>query len=109
MFGFEAQTTAQCIGMAAFTRDFAVEEIARIELDRGFCGQYFHDAAAARLGENGGLFQRSGWIGEYPTVVVSESEADLLIRFLVNFSTNALVFGKIKHGSGHGLSNTSRN
>lgn len=47
--------------MTAFTRDFAVKEIAGIELDSGFRGQYFHDAATAGLGENGGLFQRSGW------------------------------------------------
>ena len=79
VLGFQAESGAKRIGFAGFAANGEVEEIAGVELDAGFGGEDFEDAAGVRVGSDGGelgsgVVRGVGSFVEHPIVVVTFGE-----------------------------------
>ena len=86
MLRLQAKTVTLLVHLPAFAGDGAIEKIAAVELDARFAGVDLHHSPAGRFiharGQNG---TRTGPI-EYPIVVVTPAQLELLVRIFYSGS-----------------------
>ena len=79
MLGLEAEAVAKLILFASLAAEFAIEEIAAIELNARLGGEHFHGAPGGRFVNLRGHGKRAILVVEYPVVVVAAAEFHLLV------------------------------
>ena len=85
--GFQAACGTERVFLAAFAGDFAIEEVAAVELDAGLVGEDFHRATGFRVVEGGGGAHAFA-IAQDPAVVIAATEFEGFV-----FDFNALADG----------------
>ncbi len=80
VLGFQTKGCAARVGLAVLAFHFAVEEVARVELDAGLVSPNFEGAAGSGLVNFSGLGKSSGFGVKHPVMVVAFAEFELLIE-----------------------------
>src|SRR3954454_25231248 len=71
MLGFQAEGVVAFVRYAAYAGEFAIQEIAGVELDAWFSSPYFHDSAGVGIGDSGAQFPFAGFAVEAEVVIVA--------------------------------------